>query len=169
MSQCDECCVYMLHICINLSIQAHTVCGVVGCQSYFMIGGLLPITSPWRQALWDSRSVFYFQLNTCDNSLHVTSSLTRGWVCHLQLLLALTSAIIFGSESVLSHIQDPQPGGSGPRIYIPQEQGGPVITSGTGFPFRCPLWPAGLWWRYSTLPPHGIHGGLSQMVSNVLP
>jgi hypothetical protein len=26
-------------------------------------------------------------------------SLTRGWVCHLQFLLALTSAIILGSES----------------------------------------------------------------------
>jgi hypothetical protein len=27
----------------------------------------------------------------------------------------------------------PQPGGSGARIYIPQEQGGPVIPPGTGF------------------------------------
>jgi hypothetical protein len=26
----------------------------------------------------------------------------------------------------------PQPGGPGPRIYIPQEQGGPVIPPGTG-------------------------------------
>jgi hypothetical protein len=30
----------------------------------------------------------------------------------------------------------PQPGGPGPRIYISQEQGGPVIPPGTGFPFR---------------------------------
>jgi hypothetical protein len=30
----------------------------------------------------------------------------------------------------------PQPGGPGSRIYIPQEQGGPVITPGTGFSFR---------------------------------
>jgi hypothetical protein len=30
----------------------------------------------------------------------------------------------------------PQPGGPGPRIYTPQEQGGPVITPGTGFHFR---------------------------------
>jgi hypothetical protein len=28
----------------------------------------------------------------------------------------------------------PKPGGSGPRIYNPQEQGGPVIPPGTGFP-----------------------------------
>jgi hypothetical protein len=35
------------------------------------------------------------------------------------------------------------------RIYIPQEQGGPVILLGTGFPFRCFL---RLRWRYSN--PH---------------
>jgi hypothetical protein len=29
-----------------------------------------------------------------------------------------------------------QPGGPNPRIYIPQEQGGPVIPPGTWFPFR---------------------------------
>jgi hypothetical protein len=30
----------------------------------------------------------------------------------------------------------PQPGGPGTRTYILQEQGGPVIPPGTGFPFR---------------------------------
>jgi hypothetical protein len=30
----------------------------------------------------------------------------------------------------------PQPGGPGPCIYIPQEQGSPVILPGTGFPFH---------------------------------
>jgi hypothetical protein len=30
----------------------------------------------------------------------------------------------------------PKPGRPGPRIYIPQEQGGPVIPPGTGFPFH---------------------------------
>jgi hypothetical protein len=30
----------------------------------------------------------------------------------------------------------PQPGGPGPRIYIPQEWGGPVIPPGTGFSSR---------------------------------
>jgi hypothetical protein len=41
----------------------------------------------------------FFQLNTCHHSPYVTSSLTRGWVCRLQLLLALTSAVILRSES----------------------------------------------------------------------
>jgi hypothetical protein len=65
-------------------------------------------------------------------------SLTRGRVCRLQLLLALASAVILGSESLgtrdhilLSHIRD--------------------------FPFRRLLRLAGLWWRYSTPPPHGSH------------
>jgi hypothetical protein len=43
----------------------------------------------------------------------------------------------------------PQPGGPCPRIYITQEQGGPVIPLGTGFPFCCLLWLIGLWWSYS--------------------
>jgi hypothetical protein len=38
----------------------------------------------------------------------------------------------------------PQPGGPGPRIYIPQGQDYPVIPPGTGFPFRYILGLAGL-------------------------
>jgi hypothetical protein len=41
----------------------------------------------------------------------------------------------------------------GPRIYIPHEQGGPVISLGNGFPFRRLLRLAGLRWRYSNPPP----------------
>jgi hypothetical protein len=36
---------------------------------------------------------------------------------------------------LVSHLRLPQLGWPGPRIYIPQEQGGPVIPLGTGFPF----------------------------------
>jgi hypothetical protein len=38
-------------------------------------------------------SNFIFQLNTCGSCPYVTFSLTR-WVCHLQLLLVLASAVI---------------------------------------------------------------------------
>jgi hypothetical protein len=71
-------------------------------------------------------------------------SLTRGWVCNLlvQLLLGLARAVTLGSKSrkthnhiLLSHLRLPQLGGPGPRIYILQEQGGPVIPLGTGLPF----------------------------------
>jgi hypothetical protein len=37
--------------------------------------------------------------------------------------------------------------GPDPRIYIPQEQRGPIISPGTGFPFRRLLRLAGLRWE----------------------
>jgi hypothetical protein len=49
----------------------------------------------------------------------------------------------------------PKPGRPGPRIYIPQEQSGPVIPPGTGFLLHRFLRLAGLRWRYSNPPPHG--------------
>jgi hypothetical protein len=49
-----------------------------------------------------SRS-FIFQLNICGYSPYVTSSLTRGWVCRLQLLLVLASVVILRSESHGTH------------------------------------------------------------------
>jgi hypothetical protein len=39
-------------------------------------------------------------------------------------------------------------------IFVSQEQGGPVIPPGTGFPFCRLLQLAGLWWRYSNPPLH---------------
>jgi hypothetical protein len=55
----------------------------------------------------------------------------------------------------------PKLGGSGPRIYILQEQGGPLIPPDTGFLFRRLLRLAGLRWRYSTPPPHEFEISLS--------
>jgi hypothetical protein len=64
----------------------------------------------------------------------------REWVCPLQLLLVLASAVILVSQSLgardhilLSQIRDfPQRRGPGPHIYIPQEQGGPVYPQELG-------------------------------------
>jgi hypothetical protein len=57
--------------------------------------------------------IYFSQMNTCGSSLHITSSLTRGLGCHLQLLLALASTLTLGSVSrgtrdhiLLSQIQD---------------------------------------------------------------
>jgi hypothetical protein len=49
-----------------------------------------------------------FQLNTCLHRPYVPSTMTRGWVCSLQLLLALSSAVIptSGSHILLSQIRD---------------------------------------------------------------
>jgi hypothetical protein len=79
----------------------------------------------------------------------VAPSLTRGWICNLlyncfwvlpeQSLLGRSSRRTHG-HILLSHMRLPQPEGPGPCMYIPQEQGGPVIPSGTGFPF-CSLLP----------------------------
>jgi hypothetical protein len=87
----DYCCVLRV-----LSFYCYYSCQS---QSYFTTGDLLLISSSWRQALWDSRPAFFFQLNTCGYSPYVTSSPTRGWVCRLQLLLVFASAVILRSES----------------------------------------------------------------------
>jgi hypothetical protein len=64
-------------------------------------------------------------------------SLTRGRVCRLQLLLALASAVILGSESL------------GTRDYI-------LLSQIRDFPFHRLLRLTGLRWRYSTPRPHGL-------------
>jgi hypothetical protein len=56
----------------------------------------------------------------------------RGRVCHLQLLLVLASAVIFGSES------------SGTRDHI-------LLSQIRDFPFRRLLRLAGLWWTHFQL------------------
>jgi hypothetical protein len=101
-----------------------------------MTGGLLPISSSWRRAPWDSRLEFFSKMDTCGLSPYITSSLTRGWVYHLQLMQVLASAFILASESC----------GTSDHILISQIR---------DFPFCRLLRLAGLRWKYSTPPPHG--------------
>jgi hypothetical protein len=116
-------------------------------------------TSPLRI----TTSNFIFHPNTCGYIPHVTSSLTRGWVCSLKLLLALASAVILRSKSrdthghiLLSQIQQsPNLDGQVLVFISPQEQDGPVIPPVTGSPFRRLLRLAGSRWRFSTPLPHG--------------
>jgi hypothetical protein len=63
---------------------------------------------------------------------------------HDQIFLSETASFLLwytlynermGLYILLFHLT-PQPRGWGPHIYIPQEQGGPVIPLGTGFPFH---------------------------------
>jgi hypothetical protein len=51
------------------------------------------------EAPWDSRPVILF----CGHSPYVTSSSMRRWVCRLQSLLILASAVILWSESCGTH------------------------------------------------------------------
>jgi hypothetical protein len=59
-------------------------------------------TSPLRPTI----SNFTFQMSTCRYSPYVTTPLTRGWTCRLQLLLVLDNAVILMSESRVG--TDPQ-------------------------------------------------------------
>jgi hypothetical protein len=68
-------------------------------QNYFTTGGLPPFSSSWREPLETHDQHLFIQLNTCFHSPYVTSSLTRGWVRSLQLLLALASTVILRSDS----------------------------------------------------------------------
>jgi hypothetical protein len=56
-------------------------------------------TSPSRP----TTIIFVFQLNTCSYRPYVISSLKRGWVCRLQLLLVLPSAVILRPKSRGTH------------------------------------------------------------------
>jgi hypothetical protein len=66
---------------------------------WFSANQFVLATSPLR--LTTTTSIF--QLNTCSYSPHVTSSLTRVWVCRLQLLMLIASAVILRSESRGTH------------------------------------------------------------------
>jgi hypothetical protein len=89
-------------------------------------------TSPFRLRITN----FILQLNTCCYSPYVRSSLTRGSA--LYNCCCSSPSQSFSDHILFSQIQDsPKTGGPGPRIYSSQEQGGPVISSGTWFPFRC--------------------------------
>jgi hypothetical protein len=119
---------------------------------YFTYGGLPPISSSWWQDPWDPWSLFFPPKWTlavivlCDIlsderlGLSFTAAAGPRQRSHSQVLVPLDSWSHFAvSDSRLS-----QPGGPDPRIYIPQEQGGPVIPPGTRFPFRRLLRLAGL-------------------------
>jgi hypothetical protein len=107
----------------------------------FTANQLVLVPSPLRP----TTSILFFQLNTYCHSPYVTSSLMSGWVCGLKLLLALASAVILGSKPrrthyyiLLSQIWDSPTCRARYPIYIPQEQGGPIITQGTGLQFSPP-------------------------------
>jgi hypothetical protein len=99
-------------------------------QNYFTTGGLSPISSSWRQAPRDSRhSNFIFQLNSCGYCPYVISSLTRGLVRRLQLVLVLASAVILRSDSrgtydhiLLSPIRDSRNLEGQIPVFIPPRQ-----------------------------------------------
>jgi hypothetical protein len=87
-----------------------------------------------------------------------TLSLTRGWVCGLQCNHQWSESLRIRNYTLLSHLRLPQIQEPASRIQILQEQGGAVISRGTGFPLCHLLGLAGLQWRYSNPLPNGIKG-----------
>jgi hypothetical protein len=117
-----------------------------------------------------TRDQFFFLLEISFRQLgvyyFVAPSLTRGRVCSLlyNCFWALPEQSLLGrSPAELTAIfycliwRLPQPGGSGSRIYIPQEQGGPVIPRALGSLFIASYDSQGLRCKYSNPPPHGSH------------
>jgi hypothetical protein len=89
--------------------------------------------------------IFFRQLGVC---YFVAPSLTRGRVCSLlyNCFLALPEQSLLYSKSrrthghiLRSHLRLTQPGGPGPRIYIPQGQVRPSYTPGNWVSFLSPL------------------------------
>jgi hypothetical protein len=113
----------------------------------------------------------FFKLNPWGHSPNVTSSLTRGWVRRLQLLLVLASAVILAFEScgTHDHILLFQTGDSSNL-----EGQVPVFISYRNrvawfyLHFRRFLWLAGRQWTYSKPSPHGTDferdAGISHIV-----
>jgi hypothetical protein len=131
-------------------------------QSYFTTGGLPPISLFWRQDPWDSGPVFFFNwMALCSHSPYATSSLTRGWICSLQLLLAFSSAVILRSDSrgtryhiLLCQIRYSPTWRARSPYFYPPGTGWHSYTPRHWIPFSSLLRLRGLQWRYSTPSPH---------------
>jgi hypothetical protein len=84
-----------------------------------------------------------------DQMAGVSSVSGRQVDSRVELITQWSELLRTRNHTLLSHLRLPQPGGPGSRIYIPQEQGGPVIPPSTGFPLHRLLRLAGVRWRYS--------------------
>jgi hypothetical protein len=123
---------------------------------------------------WDPRPVFLFQMSICGYSPYATSSLKRGWICRLQLLLVLASTVILGSESpgthdhiLLSQIRNsPNLEGQVPYLYPPGTRR-PSYIPRHWVPFRRLLRFVGPLRRYSNPPSYGILPAVSCLRSSL--
>jgi hypothetical protein len=133
-------------------VWGHKDTGATPLYCNYLCSSLEPITKSFF-------SVWQLRLSCCG-----APSLTREWICNLlvQLHLGLARAVTLESQFrrtqtiCLFHFRLQQPGQPDPRTYIPQEQGGPVIPPGTGFPFLRLIRLVGPRRRYSSPPPHGL-------------
>jgi hypothetical protein len=140
-----------------------TVCLRTQSQSYVTTDGQSASLSWFQAPIWGPRPDFYYCLTVAGLLMWGTLSDERTGLSftiaagprhhsHSWVRVKRDSCPYFTlSDSRLS-----QPGGPGPRVYIPQEQGGPVIYPQTlGFLVVASCDSKGLRWRYSNPPPCG--------------
>jgi hypothetical protein len=99
--------------------------------------GDLPISESRCRAPSGAHDQIYINLWPLRSCSSAAPSLTRGRVCLLYMLLGFANVVFLGSESL------------GSRDHV-------VLSQIRDFPFRRLLRLAGVRWRYSTPPPHGI-------------
>jgi hypothetical protein len=111
-------------------------------QSYITTDGQ-SVSLSWNKApVWGLRPDFYYCQTVAGLLMRGALSEERAGLSftivvgprqrsHSEILVSLNSCPYF----TVSDSRLPQPGGPGPHIYIPQEQGGPVIPPGTGLQF----------------------------------
>jgi hypothetical protein len=110
----------------------------------------------------ETHDQYFFQLNNCFHSPYVISSLTRGWVYCLQLLLVspaqsfsgLTPAGLVTIFYCLRLETPPTWRARSPYLY-PPGTGWSSYTPRHWVPFSSPPTTRRTTWRYSTPPPHG--------------
>jgi hypothetical protein len=92
---------FLLSLLNNLRLPSQETLSVLSQsqgQSYVTTDGQSSSLS-WCQApIWGLRPDFYYCQTVAGFLMWGALSLTREWVCRLQLLLVLTSAVILGSE-----------------------------------------------------------------------
>jgi hypothetical protein len=109
-------------------------------RSYITTDGRSASISWYRAPLWDLRP----DITSCRNvavcnlwsCIWGAPSLTRGRVSNLQCNHSMVRVAQNRNHTLLSRLRLPQLGGQGSRFYIPQEEGGPIIPPGAGFPLR---------------------------------
>jgi hypothetical protein len=75
--------------------------------------------------------------------------------------------VFFLQSKVISLASNPQPGGPGLCIHVPQWHGGPIIPSGTGFPFSRLLRLSRLQRKYCNPPSHESRSAIQLIKTHV--
>jgi hypothetical protein len=102
------------------------------------------VSSPVRLGVWPpsgAHDQIFITVGHLRSSYCEAPSLTRGRVCNLLVHFTVTlwsKSRRTHDHNLLSHLRPHQPGGRGPRIYIPEGQVTPVITRAQGSLFVAP-------------------------------